>query len=78
MTGDQPASRLDELLDGAYHGNERLSRDEIHRYATAAELPADVMTRVDALPEGEYSQDEAVEALRQVSELTPEAGEDIR
>jgi hypothetical protein len=30
----------------------------------AADLPATVLTRIDALPEGEYAQDEAAEALR--------------
>ena len=30
----------------------------------AADLPATALTRIDALPEGEYAQDEAAEALR--------------
>ncbi|GGM66910.1 hypothetical protein GCM10007977_080660 [Dactylosporangium sucinum] len=52
------------MLDQAYTGQERLSREEIRRKAIAADLPADALTRVDALPEGEYAEDEVVEALR--------------
>ncbi len=74
MTGDQPEP-LESWLDELYHGQERLARGEIHRYATAAELPPTLMARVDALPEGEYTQEEAAEALRQVPELIPETGE---
>ena len=55
---------LDEFLDTAYVGQERLSAAELQRSAVAAELPATVLTRIDALPEGEYAQDEAAEALR--------------
>jgi hypothetical protein len=55
---------LRSVLDSAYTGQERLSRDEIRRKAIAADLPAADMTRVDALPEGEYAEDELLEALR--------------
>ena len=55
---------LDEFLDDAYVGQERLSAAELQRSAVAADLPATVLTRIDALPEGEYAQDEAAEALR--------------
>jgi hypothetical protein len=69
---------LDTFLDHVftYHGTERLSRDEIHRAAVTADLPPDQLAVVDGLPEGEYAQDEAAEALHQVTELlTPgEAG----
>jgi hypothetical protein len=75
MMRDQPIGPLEDLLDRVYIGQERLSRGEIHRHATAADLPADQLARVDVLPEGEYSQDEAVEALRQVPELIPETGD---
>jgi hypothetical protein len=54
---------LDEFLDALYHGQERLTSGEIQRSAVSADLPADVLTRIDALPEGEYAQDEAAEAL---------------
>ena len=55
---------LDEFLDDAYVGQERVSSADLQRSAVAAELPATVLTRIDALPEGEYAQDEAAEALR--------------
>jgi hypothetical protein len=55
---------LDEFLDDAYVGQERLSAADLQRGAVAADLPATVLTRIDALPEGEYAQDEAAEALR--------------
>jgi hypothetical protein len=60
---------LDAFLDHVFLGQERLTRGEIHRAAVTADLPADQMALVDGLPEGEYAQDEAAEALRQVPEL---------
>jgi len=54
---------LDEFLDAAYTGHERLSSADLQRSAIAADLPATALTRIDALPEGEYAQDEASEAL---------------
>ena len=58
---------VDEFLDDAYRAQERLSSGELQRMAVAADLPASVLTRIDALPEGEYAQDEASEALRGVA-----------
>lgn len=55
---------LDEYLDEAFSGQERLSSADLQRGAIAADLPATALTRIDALPEGEYAQDEAAEALR--------------
>jgi hypothetical protein len=55
---------LDEFLDDAYMGQERLTAADLQRGAVAADLPATVLARIDALPEGEYAQDEAAEALR--------------
>ena len=55
---------LDDYLDEAYSGQERLSSADLQRGAIAADLPATALTRIDALPEGEYAQDEAAEALR--------------
>ncbi len=55
---------LDDFLDDVYVGQERLTSGDLQRSAIAADLPATVMTRIDALPEGEYAQDEAAEALR--------------
>jgi hypothetical protein len=59
---------IDQLLDGLYVKQERMSRDEIHRRAVAAELPPEALTILDALPEGEYSQDEASAALVQLEQ----------
>jgi hypothetical protein len=56
--------RLDDLLDLIFVGEERISRSEIRRRALTADLPADLMGRVEALPEGEYAQDEVAEILR--------------
>jgi hypothetical protein len=64
VTDEAPHTALDELLEDLYLGRERLTRDEIHRRAVAADLPAELMTRVDGLPEGEYALDEVADALR--------------
>jgi hypothetical protein len=56
--------QLDAFLDEAYEGQERLSSLDLQRRAIASDLPAALLTRVDALPEGEYAQDEAAEAVR--------------
>ena len=58
---------LDELLDEVFVADERVTRDEIVRRATAADLPASTLSRLDALPEGEYAYDEVVEAVRTAS-----------
>jgi hypothetical protein len=55
---------LDEFLDDAYAAHERLTSGDLQRSAIAADLPATALTLIDALPEGEYAQDEAAEALR--------------
>ena len=59
---------LDDFLDDVYDGQERLSSADLQRSAIASDLPATVLTRIDALPEGEYAQDEASDALRQLAE----------
>ncbi|WP_328466150.1 hypothetical protein OHA21_45490 [Actinoplanes sp. NBC_00393] len=64
MTEDLRA--LDEFLDAAYDAQERLTSGDLQRRALASDLPAAALTRIDALPEGEYAQDEAAEALRAV------------
>ena len=56
--------QLDAFLDDAYDAQERLTSGDLQRRAIAADLPATALTRIDALPEGEYAQDEAAEALR--------------
>ncbi|MGC5020551.1 hypothetical protein [Micromonospora sp. DT47] len=61
---DQPDTRqLDELLDDIYHGQERISQADIYRRAVAAELPAELLSRIAALPQGEYAVDEAADLL---------------
>jgi hypothetical protein len=75
MPSPEILARLDEMLDAAYRGHERLSRDELHRYATEADPPAEIMALLDRLPEGEYAEDEAAEALRQVPELIADGEE---
>ena len=57
-------SDLEQFLDAAYEGRERISSLDLQRRAIAADLPAELLTRIDSLPEGEYAQDEAAEALR--------------
>jgi hypothetical protein len=60
---DEPPRDLKSLLASVYAGGDRLSRDEVRRRAVAADLPAEELTRVDGLPEGEYAEDEILEAL---------------
>jgi hypothetical protein len=57
---------LDAFLDQAFEAHERMTSGDLQRRAIAADLPAEAMTRIDALPEGEYAQDEASEALREL------------
>ncbi|MEV0895771.1 hypothetical protein [Actinoplanes sp. NPDC049802] len=64
MTDD--IRELDAFLDAAYDAQERLTSGDLQRRAIAADLPAAALTRIDALPEGEYAQDEAAEALRAI------------
>ncbi len=58
---------LDAYLDDAFAAHERLSAGDLQRGAIAAGLSAEALTAVDALPDGEYAQDEAAEALRTVA-----------
>ncbi|MGC1210068.1 MAG: hypothetical protein WA890_02215 [Micromonospora sp.] len=61
---DEPDTRqVDELLDDIYRGQERITQGEIYRRAVAAELPAELLSRIAALPEGEYAVDEAADLL---------------
>ncbi len=60
---DETRQRLDDLLDDLWSGQERVTQAEIHRRAVAAEMPADLLTRITAMPEGEYAADEAAELL---------------
>ena len=67
MSAQDALPGLEQLLDGIFVSDERVTRDEIVRRATAAELPAVTLSRLDALPEGEYAYDEVVEAVRQAA-----------
>jgi hypothetical protein len=61
-------SELDDFLDRVYVGQERLTSAELQQHALAEDLPAAVLTQIDALPEGEYAQDEASDAIRQLQQ----------
>lgn len=63
MTDEPDTRRLDDLLEDLYRGQERISQADIYRRAVAAELPAQLLTRIAALPEGEYAVDEAADLL---------------
>lgn len=63
MTDDPLRPELDDLLDDLYDGQERITQGGIHRRAVAAELPAELLTRITAMPDGEYTADEAAELL---------------
>ncbi|MDT0529912.1 hypothetical protein RM555_13035 [Micromonospora sp. DSM 115977] len=63
VIGEPDIRRLDDLLEDLYHGQERISQADIYRRAVAAELPAQLLTRMAALPEGEYAVDEVADLL---------------
>ncbi|MEO3745610.1 hypothetical protein [Plantactinospora sp. B5E13] len=63
MTDETTSTELDDLLDDLYSGQERVTQSEIQRRAVAAEVPAELLTRITALPQGEYSVDEAADLL---------------
>ncbi|MFI7573736.1 hypothetical protein [Micromonospora sp. NPDC049497] len=63
LTDESDVRRLDDLLEDLYHGQERISQGDIYRRAVAAELPAELLTRIAALPEGQYAVDEAADLL---------------
>jgi hypothetical protein len=62
-TDEPDTRRLDDLLEDLYRGQERISQADIYRRAVSAELPAQLLTRIAALPEGEYAVDEAADLL---------------
>jgi hypothetical protein len=57
---------LEAFLNEAFEAQERISSGDLQRRAVAADLPAELLTRIDALPEGEYAQDEASDALHEL------------
>jgi hypothetical protein len=60
------------LLEEIFVGQERLTRSEIRRRAAAADASTQLVAMLDVLPEGEYAEDELIEALAQVTELQPD------
>jgi hypothetical protein len=60
---DQASPELDALLDDLYSGQERITQAEIQRRAVAAEVPAELLIRITALPQGDYAVDEVAELL---------------
>jgi hypothetical protein len=68
---------LESFVDQIYTGQERLTRDEIKRRAVAAELTAETMAALDALPEGEYAQDEVAVAIVEVAAPPTEGAEGV-
>jgi hypothetical protein len=62
---------LDDFIDGLYVGTERVDREEIYRRAVAADLPATDLETLDRVPEGEYAQDELIEAIKLLEGSTP-------
>ena len=63
MTNQPPDPDLDDLLDEIYVGQERVTQAEIQRRAVAAEMPAGMLARITAMPQGEYTIDEVTEVL---------------
>jgi hypothetical protein len=57
---------LEAFLDEVFDAQERISSGDLQRRALAADLPAELLIRIDALPEGEYAQDEALDALHEL------------
>ena len=63
-----------DILDEVFVGQERVSRDEIYRRVVVVDAPTEIVNALDGLPEGEYAQDEIIEALRQIGEPAPLVG----
>jgi hypothetical protein len=51
------------VLTDLYAGVDRLTSDEIGRRAVAGNVPADVISILQSVPEGDYSLDEMLDAL---------------
>jgi hypothetical protein len=56
-------TELEIMLDEVFVGQERLTRDDLKRHALAAGLGSETTQSIDALPEGEYTLDEAQAVL---------------
>ncbi|WP_144124592.1 hypothetical protein [Catellatospora sichuanensis] len=73
MAEDTSGEMLETLLDTLFIGEERLSVAELRRRAVAEDMPSDVLLSIDTLPEGEYAQDEVLDALHTHAVMTPPA-----
>jgi hypothetical protein len=71
MAGELSGEDLETRLDALFIGEERLSVAEIRRRAVAEDMSADLLLCIDTLPEGEYAQDEALDAVRTRAAITP-------
>ena len=63
VTDDVTTDVLDTFLDDLYLGRDRMNQTEIQRRAVVAELPAELLVRISALPEGSYEMEEGAELL---------------
>jgi hypothetical protein len=67
MTQQAAIAEVTRVIDGLYAApSERVPRNDIYAHAVAAELPPDLMSHFDRLPEGEYERDELIETLNQM------------
>ncbi|MEV4417238.1 hypothetical protein, partial [Catellatospora sp. NPDC049609] len=73
MTGEL-SEELEARLDTLFIGEERLSVAEIRRRAVAGDMDANVLLCIDALPEGEYAQDEVLVVTGSVPGLSRTEG----
>jgi Family of unknown function (DUF6158) len=68
---------IEAILDEVYVGQERVTRDEIYRRIVNSDVSVEIADALNALPEGEYAQDEVVEALRQTSQIEAVPGSGV-
>ncbi|MEV5409098.1 hypothetical protein AB0K60_09710 [Thermopolyspora sp. NPDC052614] len=67
MTQQTAIAEVTRVIDGLYATpSERVTRNDIHAHAVAADLAPDLMVHFDHLPEGDYERDELIETLNQM------------
>lgn len=67
MTQQTAIAEATKVIDGLYATpSERVTRNDIYAHAVAAELPPDLMSHFDRLPEGDYERVELIETLNQM------------
>ncbi len=71
MASELSGEDLETRLDALFIGEERLSVAEIRRRAVAGDMSSGVLLCIDTLPEGEYAQDEVLDAVRTHAATTP-------